>query len=405
MKKIVTFFCLMPIAKFDEVYFNGITSSISAAAQSSNVKCDISRADSESIRDENVMESILKNIRNRDIMIIDITGFNPNVMWELGYCKALGKTSIIISQDPYEKIPFNIRQDLIFKYKWIDNKIIIFTREFKNLSDVISKKIQVFQTRNKYLKYDGFLNQKLERFKLNIHDIRKDSVISSTIHLKIDELNQEISKAESWKISVQHESSVKNLQNLFCSVMGSLKAGDVYNTISFREFWDEATIQGADERFFQYNKSAIEEIGVKVNRIIIVDAESHKNKKIVNDEFFVQILEKHCKLSNDNPDNCIVKVIFKSDYKRILEQYRNFALIKRNFEEIVIRPLRNEKGNIIETEILMLNKHNVTHRQYEEHETKINKYKERFRSLWEDQNAAILTPNHYEIVKSTTKNN
>jgi hypothetical protein len=42
-------------------------------------------------------------------IVADVTGANPNVMYELGYAKAREKPSILISATPPEKLPFDIR--------------------------------------------------------------------------------------------------------------------------------------------------------------------------------------------------------------------------------------------------------------------------------------------------------
>ena len=44
-----------------------------------------------------------------DIIVADVSGNNPNVMWELGYAMALGKPAIPISTN-VGRLPFNIRE-------------------------------------------------------------------------------------------------------------------------------------------------------------------------------------------------------------------------------------------------------------------------------------------------------
>ena len=84
--KHISLFCLMPIAKgCEEFYINYLLPTIEEIGNELNIKTDIIRADHEGGKGLSVMETILKNIKERDIMIIDITGLNPNVMWDLGY--------------------------------------------------------------------------------------------------------------------------------------------------------------------------------------------------------------------------------------------------------------------------------------------------------------------------------
>jgi len=50
------------------------------------------------------------NIILSDLIIADISGFDPNVMYELGIAHSFNKTTIILSQDLElgKKLPFNI---------------------------------------------------------------------------------------------------------------------------------------------------------------------------------------------------------------------------------------------------------------------------------------------------------
>jgi nucleoside 2-deoxyribosyltransferase len=41
------------------------------------------------------------------VVIADVTHMNPNVMWELGYADGLGKTIVILNQDPVSS-PFDM---------------------------------------------------------------------------------------------------------------------------------------------------------------------------------------------------------------------------------------------------------------------------------------------------------
>jgi hypothetical protein len=63
-----------------------------------------------------IIEDIQSHIREAAVVIADLTGKNPNVMYELGYADAFGKTVIIITQD-MEDVPFDVRHRRCLIYR------------------------------------------------------------------------------------------------------------------------------------------------------------------------------------------------------------------------------------------------------------------------------------------------
>lgn len=63
-----------------------------------------------------IIEQIRSAIQQSRVCIADLTGTNPNVMYELGIAQTLGKPSILISQD-INQVPFDIRHLRIVLYK------------------------------------------------------------------------------------------------------------------------------------------------------------------------------------------------------------------------------------------------------------------------------------------------
>jgi hypothetical protein len=54
-----------------------------------------------------ISQQIKDSIATAHVVIADITGVNPNVMWELGYADGLGRTIVILNQDPSSS-PFDM---------------------------------------------------------------------------------------------------------------------------------------------------------------------------------------------------------------------------------------------------------------------------------------------------------
>ena len=80
-----------------------------------------------------LMISVICNeIKDRDIFVADVTGLNPNVLFELGYAIALGKPICMISSDR-PKYPFDVQH----------RKIVIYSKqatpsEFEDLQERIT---------------------------------------------------------------------------------------------------------------------------------------------------------------------------------------------------------------------------------------------------------------------------
>jgi len=68
-----------------------------------------------------IIDDIIHLLEEAQVVIADITGANPNVMYELGYAHALRKSTIIICSSDSSvkidnKVPFDIRGFRIFQY-------------------------------------------------------------------------------------------------------------------------------------------------------------------------------------------------------------------------------------------------------------------------------------------------
>jgi len=112
-------FVLMPFdSDFDDIYKLGIKQScIDAGAYCERVD--------EQIYKESILERIYNQISKADIIIADMTNRNPNVFYEVGYAHALGKTTILLTNNS-EDIPFDLKH---YSHIIYDNKIIKLKEE------------------------------------------------------------------------------------------------------------------------------------------------------------------------------------------------------------------------------------------------------------------------------------
>jgi len=94
-------FVLMPFdRRFEDVYQVGIK----AACRDAGAYCE--RVD-EQIFQESILEQVYNQIAKADLIVADMTGRNPNVFYEVGYCHALNKKVILLTQDA-DDIPFDL---------------------------------------------------------------------------------------------------------------------------------------------------------------------------------------------------------------------------------------------------------------------------------------------------------
>ncbi len=115
--------------------YRGVYIKIKEVCSDLNLRCI--RGDEEYIPNE-IFPEIIKQIIKSRLIIANITGRNPNVMYELGVAHALGKPTIVVAQD-FTDIPFDLN----------NKRIIIYKNE-----DQLKRKLETSIT-------DLFINQKL----------------------------------------------------------------------------------------------------------------------------------------------------------------------------------------------------------------------------------------------------
>ena len=111
MKKKV--FMVMPFS--DNVADNNYEHSIKPTCESFDL--EVRRAD-EIFSTNPIYEDIVKEIQDASIIIVDITGKNPNVFYELGMAHTLKQNrTIMVTQDDFKEMPFDIAHFRIISYK------------------------------------------------------------------------------------------------------------------------------------------------------------------------------------------------------------------------------------------------------------------------------------------------
>jgi uncharacterized protein YutE (UPF0331/DUF86 family) len=102
-------FVLMPFSeKFDAVYRTLIAPVVT------ELGLTVVRAD-ELSAPGSIIEQIRVAIQQARLCVVDLTGNNANVMYELGLAQAVGKPTVLLSQD-ISRLPFDVRSQRIITY-------------------------------------------------------------------------------------------------------------------------------------------------------------------------------------------------------------------------------------------------------------------------------------------------
>ncbi|KXF69855.1 hypothetical protein [Enterococcus faecalis] len=102
------------------------------------IEFEIMRADLDPHNQQNI-ERIHSCIKNADLLIVDLSGNNPNVYYELGYARALCKEVIQIRDKTTSNLPFDVSGYNTPTYDLSNNE----TKEkFRNLLSETIKNIQ-----------------------------------------------------------------------------------------------------------------------------------------------------------------------------------------------------------------------------------------------------------------------
>jgi len=65
---------------------------------------------------QNILKDIVQPMIQADIVIADLTGLNPNVLYELGVAHSFNKKTIIITKDDLKDLPFDLKSYRTFGY-------------------------------------------------------------------------------------------------------------------------------------------------------------------------------------------------------------------------------------------------------------------------------------------------
>lgn len=105
-------FVIMPFLSSFDAIFAAVRDAACNTVHESSFVCywlkDVSAAG-------RITDDIIRGLSDAAFCISDVSGQNPNVMWETGYAMALSKPTILIGQD-LNSIPFDLRSHRVLEY-------------------------------------------------------------------------------------------------------------------------------------------------------------------------------------------------------------------------------------------------------------------------------------------------
>lgn len=135
-----------------------------------NIHCE--RADDQVLTIP-VLDKINDSIQNADVIIADCSERNPNVFYELGIAHAQGKKVILITKDPIDKAPSDVRHFEFIKYEL--NKDTEF---FKKLDNAL-RNVFIEDYEELYEKATDIFKEFKNATNLDIKMVSKDVFLSS----------------------------------------------------------------------------------------------------------------------------------------------------------------------------------------------------------------------------------
>lgn len=356
------------------------------------VNLEPQRADEIFTPNNDKVKQIKNLIEKSDVVIVDISELNPNVLWELGYSTALRKYTIIISEE-VRNLPFNIQINATCSY----------SLSFSGMSDLEEELV-------KRLRVMAFVALKEKKSLIRHTDfVTASKHVTSTLkRIRVDSLLTRLALNELTRIGTRFEKLAKGLFELrnvkpyeevieyYCQYVSQLKgANSSFNVVSNLNFWKEITRGGTDFRYILYNARAARQ-GARIQRIILINASQFKNKTVKEDDVFVYILKALYERQKDLKDNFQTKLYFSNHFATVRETYSNFGILTKDSEILLFKPLYEgsqpsyEDSRMKETAFIYVNKQG----EYtDEHLAEITSYESLFSEVWEK--GEMLNETHF----------
>jgi nucleoside 2-deoxyribosyltransferase len=187
-------FVIMP---FDESWADHYELGVKAACEAAGADC--ARTD-EQIFLESIVERIYREIERADLVVAELSGGNPNVIYETGYAHGLGKPVILLTKTaddiPFDLRPYphvihqgritTVREELERRVRWViedPDRARAALRRHHSEQDELERMAQHIVN---YLDANGFRMVSFERVRENINPAYSDARLMQLVEASPD---------------------------------------------------------------------------------------------------------------------------------------------------------------------------------------------------------------------------
>ena len=381
-KKEVLCFALMPL-KNEETYKRAINPAIEQLKPSfGDVELQLLRADEEYATQADKVEEIKQRIRKADLIIVDITGLHPNVLWELGYSQALNKHIIIIGQDKVP-LPFNIADRDVIEYTndedGINKLTKILVREILKLKEAILNNQSCFLNTQDALETDKTVKEVLNRIRIN-------SLLDRLVLRELKHTEDKMDLLGYGRYEIKHEPSIEGIVEILCEYLSRhTSAGSEFDAVSYFEFWRDVTQSNRTNGYIKANIRAAKN-GAKIRRLFVVNKETF-NTNTEEDKLLKQILRTHKDRTFRFRDNIELRIHQSTNYFDDMERiYRNFGILRTRGESLLFLfgYSKDEKRRLENADFYYCSEKDKTSRPARENFDFLVRYQNNFEDLWEE---------------------
>jgi nucleoside 2-deoxyribosyltransferase len=333
------------------------------------------RADEIFAPNNDQVKQIKELIKESDLVIVDISELNPNVLWELGYSTALDKYVILIGEEVKE-LPFNIRVNRICEYQLnFDGMSRLQHALVKRLRDIIRVAVQ---EKGSLIRHKDFVTAS-KQVTTTLRSIREDSLLTQLALNELTRIGTRFQKLAHGLFDLRNVKPYEEVIEYYCEYVSQLKGDNCrFDVVSNLNFWKEITRGGSDIRYILTNAQAAKQ-GAKIQRVILVDANEFEGNTVKHDKLYSYILKQLYTKQKDIGDNFQTRLYFSEHYATARETYTNFGILVKGPELLLFEPAY-EGSRMKETIFVYVNKQFGS---ADGHMAKIKRCENLFSGAWE----------------------
>ena len=169
-----------------------------------------------------IISGIAVNLNKSDLVIADLTGLNPNVMYELGVRHTLRRGTIVISQD-VSSLPSDLRDYMCIQYDFSNDTIKQLDNYNKFKIELHNSIIELFSTDKVDSPVLNYLNGKEKFWKEDqLKKLKENIVVCNYISEQYLEIQKELEKIEQ---NIDQKIIIRSLNPLINNLFSSI--GDI----------------------------------------------------------------------------------------------------------------------------------------------------------------------------------